>query len=365
MRYPIEQVWVEQDAANSPLTQHILQTLATKNVRIIKGPDVKEAMTSLLLKPDPISRGKRIIRLVRHKGRAVRPCPGTRHYVCCHLQILHLGQGCPIDCRYCALQAYLNSPVIDVFVNREDILKGLDEHLIMHAGNFHRICTGEFTDSLALEPLLDATTDLVDFFSKKRNACLELKTKTDHIEPLLKVNAKGHVVVSFSVNANQIIRGEELFSASLHKRLQAAKKLAQNAYKIGFHFDPIIPIAGWKHAYCQTVQEISAHVRPESIAWISMGVLRFVPELKEIVLSRFGRLKYFHDAFVRGLDGKFRICVQERIKIYRTLFEYIRSYFPNTRVYLCMESPYVWEQALGMSMKTSESLREYLDAAVR
>jgi len=254
--------------------------------------------------------------------------------------------------------------VLDVFVNRQDILDDLEEYLTLHPGRFHRICTGEFTDSLALDPVIEVTTDLVKFFSSTKNASLELKTKTDQIEPLLRAHANSRVIVSFSVNADEIVRKEELFSVSLRKRLSAAGKLEQRGYKVGFHFDPIIPVPDWEQGYFRTVQAIAGNVRPENIAWISLGVLRFVPELKDIVLSRFGPLPYFHDAFVRGLDGKLRLYVEKRIKIYRILFEYIRSFLPNVRLYLCMESPYVWEHALGMLMQTSEALGEYLDDAV-
>ena len=48
-----------------------------------------------------------------------------------------------------------------------------------------------------------------------------------------------------------------------------------------------------------------------------MGVLRFVPELKEIAGARFGRIPYFHDGFLRGLDNKSRLHVDRRVEISR------------------------------------------------
>ncbi len=365
MDYRITQVWIPQDVANEPLTHHILGKLDQKRVRVLQGADVDRAMRGLLLQPDPWRRGKRILRLTRYKGRAIRPCPGTRSYVCCNLQILHLGQGCPMDCTYCALQAYLNSPVLDVFVNRDELFTDLADYLTRRSERFHRICTGEFTDSLALDPLTDLAKDLVAFFSRTKNATLELKTKSDHIGGLLDVDPKGRVIVSFSLNAEQIVRKEELGSASLSRRLNAAHKVEQRGYKLGFHFDPIIPGPDWEASYFRTIQAIAARVNPRNIVWISLGVLRFVPELKEVVRSRFGALPYFHDAFVRGLDGKCRLYAARRIQIYRALFQFIRSHLPQARVYLCMESPRVWEEALGIPMTTSEALAEYLDEAVR
>ena len=365
MNYPIEEVWIAQDVANEPMTHRVLEKLGEKQVKVLRGTEVDAAMKRLLLESDPLRRGKRIIRLLRYKGHAIRPCPGTRSYVCCNLQILHLGQGCPMDCKYCALQAYLNSPVLDVFANRDDLFADLEDYLTRRSDRFHRICTGEFTDSLALDPLTDIGRDLVGFFSTTKNATLELKTKTDHIEALLDLDPKGRVIVSFSVNAEYVVRKEELRSASLSNRLNAAGQLEARGYKLGFHFDPIIPGPDWERSYLRTIQDIVACVHPENIVWISLGVLRFVPELKEVVLSRFGALPYFHEAFIRGLDGKFRLYVDRRIQMYKALFQFIQSHIPKARVYLCMESPYVWEQALGMHMPTSEALAEYLDEAVR
>ncbi len=92
-----------------------------------------------------------------------------------------------------------------------------------------------------------------------------------------------------------------------------------------------------------------------------MGVLRFVPALKEIAHARFGRIPYFHDGFLRGLDGKSRLHVDRRIRVYRYLAGQIRRHAPDARIYLCMESPHVWKEALGIAMGADEELSAYLD----
>jgi spore photoproduct lyase len=362
MNFRIDQVWVGPDVVNEPMAKSIIQKLG--NVEVLEGASVENELRKLVIEPDPFRRGKRIIRLLKFKGNVVRPCPGTRSYVCCGLEILHIGQGCPMDCTYCALQAYLNSPVLDVFVNIGDMYGGLSEYLKQKPGQFHRICTGEFTDSLALDPLTDLATGLVSFFAEIPNASLELKTKTDQITPLLEVDPKGRTVVSFSVNAGQIIRKDELGSCSLKQRLNAAARLQENGYKLGFHFDPIIPYPNFETDYYKTIHDIAAHVRPDRIAWVSMGVLRFVPQLKDIVLARFGALPFFHDAFLRGLDGKLRLHVDRRIEVYKKLAGCLRGYFPQIRLYLCMESTHVWREALGIEMENSDQLAEYLNEAV-
>jgi len=362
MKFAIEQIWIDKDAAEEPLTREIVQKLP--RARVLVGDEFAEQRRSLELQPDPVSGGKRILRLMKHKGTFVKPCPGTPEYVCCGLEILHIGQGCPMDCRYCALQVYFNRPAIEVFVNTEDLMRELQQHLEANPGKFHRICTGEFTDSLALNPLTGLAERLVNFFRGLDNAVLEIKTKTDSIEPLLDLDSKGRVVLSFSVNSSRISRTEERFAAPLDNRLEAASEAQKRGYRIGFHFDPIIPVPGWEEEYYETVDKIFHLVAPSRIAWISMGVLRFVPELKEIARARFGSIPYFHDGFLRGLDGKSRLHSDRRIQIYRRLADRVRKHHPTALIYLCMESPYVWEQALGIRMESTEALTAYLDGAV-
>lgn len=362
MKFSIEQIWIDEEAQEYRLTREIVQKLP--DAEVLVGNEFAEQRRMLDLEPDPLRRGKHVLRLMKHKGAFVKACPGTFQYLCCGLEILHIGQGCPMDCRYCALQVYFNRPVLEVFVNVDDLLGSLDRHLEGDSQRLHRICTGEFTDSLALDPITGLARNLVSFFSGRDGASLEIKTKTDFIEPLLGMHPKGRVVLSFSVNAMEITRTEEIKSAPLERRLVSASRAQDCGYRIGFHFDPIIPIPRWQEEYARVIYNIFELVRPSAIAWISMGVLRFVPELKEIAGARFGRIPYFHDGFLRGLDGKNRLHVDRRIRMYRSLADRIRLYSPDARIYLCMESPYVWEESLGIRMETDQDLAAYLDAAV-
>lgn len=361
MKFPIDEIWVDSDVVSHELTSQIISRCPES--RIVTGPDCKTAARKLELEADPFRRGKRIIRLLRHKGAFVKPCPGTKEYVCCNLEILHIGQGCPMDCRYCALQFYFNRPVMEVFVNHDDMLGELDDYCQSSGKSFHRFCTGEFTDSLALDSLTGLSSRLIEIIGRRNNASLEIKTKTDSVRPLLQLKPEGNIVVSFSMNSAEINRDEEIRAATIQQRLKAASLLEASGYRLGFHFDPIVPVGNWKESYSETITRIFDWVSPSSVVWISLGVLRFQPALKDIVTSRFGPLDYFHDAFNPGLDGKSRLFVSRRIDVYRFLTDRIRSISPEARIYLCMESPEVWQDALGIQMNSSQELSDYLDGA--
>jgi spore photoproduct lyase len=361
MHFPIERIWIDDDVVDEPLVREMINRLP--GAKVLWGDRCNSARTALEAQHDPVSQGKRILRLRRHRGAFVKPCPGTREYICCGLEILHIGQGCPMDCTYCALQVYFNRPVLEVFVNVEEMISDLRSYLVSSQDKFHRICTGEFTDSLALDPLTGLSSRLVDFFSDVENASLEIKTKTDFIDPLLNLKSSDRVVLSWSLNSGLIANHEEKRAIPIELRLAAAQKAVKRGYRVGFHFDPIIPHPGWQEEYCKTVNLIFRALDPSGIAWISMGVLRFVPGLKEIARHRHGLVRYFHDGFIQGLDGKCRLQADRRIEIYRNISDAIRRQDPNARIYLCMESPHVWKEALGIDMSSSDCLDAYLSRA--
>ncbi len=361
VHFPIDQVWVDDDAFHYPLVKEIIGKVPV--ARVLERHARNEAGVTLEAHKDPVSQGKRTLRLMRHKGAFIKPCPGTREYVCCGLEILHIGQGCPMDCTYCALQVYFNRPVLEVFVNCEDMVSALRSHLAAGSKRFHRICTGEFTDSLALDPLTGLSSRLVEAFSAIDNASLEIKTKTDFIDPLLDLNPTGKVVLSWSVNSGSVAGREERRAIPVDRRIAAAHKAMKRGYPVGFHFDPIIPHPGWEQEYRRTVDKIFRTVDPSGIVWISMGVLRFARGLKEVVSYRHGPVRYFHDGFMQGLDGKNRLFVDRRIRIYRSISDAIRKHHPEARIYLCMESPHVWKEALGIHMPASDNLDAYLSQA--
>jgi spore photoproduct lyase len=363
MNFDIQEIWIDEDAANEPLTHDVCRKLP--GARVLSGSQAKQARHRLDLEADPLLRGKKILRLMKHRGAFVKPCPGTPEYVCCGLEIVHIGQGCPMECRYCALQVYFNRPVLEIFVNVDDLAQDVVRHLDASPDRFHRLCTGEFTDSLALDPLTCHARMLAELVSNRGNASLEIKTKTDLIDPLLGLEPTDRVIVSFSVNSPQIARSEEWRAAPLLRRIETAARAQGHGYRVGFHFDPIVPMPGWEAGYFDTVDRIANMTDTKRIAWISLGALRFVPSLKEVTRDRFGPIPYFHDGFLRGLDGKSRLPVERRVDVYRKMADRITRRAPDARVYLCMESPHVWQASLGLSMKSDRDLIAYLDEAAR
>ncbi len=316
--------------------------------------------------PGNLGVGKRHLLLCRNRGAFFKPCPATREYRCCQYQVLNIGMNCPMDCVYCILQAYLNNPWLSFFVNIEDLFTELDQALDSEPDRFFRIGTGEFTDSLALDNLTRLSPRLVRYMAGRSNAILELKSKSVSIDNLEGLEHQGRTLVAWSLNSPVIMAGEELRTASLEERLQAAMRCVEWGYRLAFHFDPIILHQGWQEGYRHTIRRLFAMVPAEAIVWISLGALRYLPALKPIATERFPASRMFYQEFIDGLDGKRRYFRTERVAMYRCLVNELQQYADSrTCIYFCMENDTIWEQVFGFTPAEQGGLPIMLDRSVR
>jgi spore photoproduct lyase len=360
----ISTIHVETDCIDHPVTREILARAGNIPVEVVSTG--KSSMADFGLYPKSLTGGKRHLLLARNRGKFFKPCPGTKEYICCDYQVLNIGMNCPMDCVYCILQAYLNNPYLSFFVNIEDLLAELTEAFDSDPKHFWRIGTGEFTDSLALDRLTGLSRILVEFMRDKNSAVLELKTKTAVIENLEGLDHGGRTIVAWSLNSPEIVAKEEFRTTSLEQRLAAAAKCASWGYKLAFHFDPIIYHANWELGYAETIERLLATVPKESIVWISMGCLRYLPSLKKIAGLRFPNSRFFHEEFIEGLDGKSRYFRTLRVEMYQHLYQQLHKHAdPRTCIYLCMENNEIWQEVFGFNPEERGGLPRMLDEAVR
>ncbi len=358
MKLKIKATILEKGAEESSFAQRVVEQLRGSC-------PVKGDQSLSLPKVDGFDLDKRTLRLVSFPGELLKPCPGTRGYLCCGYQILNIGTNCPLDCSYCILQAYFNQPSLRVFVNVEQQLEAIGEALEASQKRLFRIGTGEFTDSLALDPIVKWTSVLPSFVAKHRNTVLEFKTKTVSIEGLLSSPQRHRIVVSWSLNSPAIASGEEHGAPSIKRRLEAARACEREGYTLGFHFDPLIEHPSWKEEYSRAIDLLDRFIDPAKVVWISLGCLRYMPSLKRVIRRRFPESHILDGEFISGLDGKMRYIKPLRVEMVAFMKKKLEQWGVGRGVYLCMESSDVWEKGLGWSPGTSEGLSQYLDKRAR
>jgi len=105
------------------------------------------------------------------------------------------------------MQSYFHPPVLQYFVNRDDLEAELNN--LFAEKSISRIGTGEFTDSMIWEMWTDLSAFLVPKFSRQSYAVLELKTKTTAIEKLKSLRHNRKTIVAWSLNTTKVIGNEE------------------------------------------------------------------------------------------------------------------------------------------------------------
>ena len=349
--YQPAKVYIDKEARKEVLTKKVLGKL---------NGVPKESVSDG--KPDIF--GKENLYITKQKGEFLKRCPGTKNYLCCRYYFLNFSTNCTMNCSYCILQTYINNPFLILYANFDDMIREVDEKLDKNRNRFFRIGTGELTDSLCLDHLTDLSKKLVPFFARKENAILELKTKTDQVSNLLGLKHNGKTVVSWSLNSKKISKNEEYGAVRVVDRLKAARKCQDDGYRISFHFDPIIVYRGWEKDYKEVIDMIFDYVNPASIAWISFGCFRFIPQLKKIIEGNFPKSKYIYGEFFPGLDGKMRYFKPIRVDVYGRLYSWMRQYSKDVFVYMCMESADVWKKSFGWTPKSNAELAGMLDEQV-
>ncbi len=354
----IKKLFVDAHIASHPETQRICQRLDLPAEQVDDPSSLYQWINGAA---DPVSRGKQVLYLTRNKGGFLKACPGTREYTCCDYQILHVASFCTMDCSYCILQSYFHPPLLQFFVNRED----LDAELtgLFTRRTISRVGTGEFTDSLIWERWSDLTGHLVSRFSAQEKSVLELKTKTTNIDGLNGLDHRRKSIISWSLNTPVIIAGEERRTAPLDARLSAAARCQRWGYPLAFHFDPMVIYEGCEADYRQVVKRLFACIRPENIVWISLGTFRFMPSLKPLVVQRFPASKIVYGEFITGLDHKMRYFKPLRIALYRQMVAWIRDAAPDVTVYFCMEDDDVWKKCMGFVPPPDGGLGRMLDSS--
>jgi len=302
---------------------------------------------------------QRVIR-TEFKGEFWKPCPGTTApYYCCGYQIITPMTGCGMYCRYCVLQAYFEHHDQTVYENFNDLEREVREKMATRQGVV-RFGTGEFGDSLFLDNETQFSVKIASLL-EPYNAVVEFKTKSTNIDNLKKIKKPGRVIIGFSLNAPSRIALLEKDTASLTDRLTAASKCIGMGFNVAFHFDPMFWFDNCCDEYRGVVRQIFDYVKqPEKIAYISMGGFRTMPSLKPFLKKNNCHLPLFSGEMINGADGKLRYFRPIRTALYTAMREEFEKCYPQTTLYLCMESPEVWDDS-GMRPRIPEGLVRYLD----
>jgi len=355
----LSKLFVLDEMCQHPLVQMISKQYAHIPVELVC--DSQKVFESVLSNKDPIEAGKKILYLTKNQGAFIRKCPGTKDYICCGYQIIHIGTFCTMDCSYCILQSYFHPPVLQLFVNTNDLFNDLNHITVNRTQGLQRLGTGEYTDSLIWNEICDISQQLVHFFSNQDHSVLELKSKTTQIDAILPLTHNRKTIMAWSLNTPEMIQMQEYRTTTLKARLKSAAICESYGFPLAFHFDPIILYNGCEAAYESVIDAIFSYVSANNIVWISLGTFRFMPALKSIIQTRFHHSKIIYGELFSGKDDKYRYFKPLRLKLYHRLVDRIKKHAPDVFVYFCMEDEAIWQKTLNFVPDDHGGLSHLLD----
>ncbi len=288
------------------------------------------------------------------KGFGLGLCPvASEKTRCCNLLTLDAVESCGFDCSYCSIQSFYNQNTItfDASFKNKLLNLNLDKNKTYHIG------TGQASDSLMFgnrEGVLDA---LFDFARTNPNVILEFKTKSDNIKYLLDNDVPKNILCTWSLNTPTIIHNEEHLTASLDKRINAARKLANKGVKVGFHFHPIVEYEGYLDEYKEVYDTLLATFEPSEVALVSFGTLTFIkPVIKQL------RSREFHTKITQipheDASGKTSYPLQTKVEMFSHAYNSFKPWQSGEEkvfFYLCMEPHELWEKTFGYNYATNNN----------
>jgi len=273
---------------------------------------------------------------------------------CCNLLTLDAVESCGFDCSYCSIQSFYNQNTITFDSGFKEKLLNLQ----LDQNKTHHIGTGQASDSLMFgnrEGTLDA---LFEFARTNPNVILEFKTKSDNIKYFLENAVPKNILCTWSLNTPTIIENEEHLTASLDKRINAARSLADRGVKVGFHFHPIVEYEGYLEEYAKVYERLIKEFTPSEVALVSFGTLTFIkPVIKQL------REREFRSKITQipheDASGKTSYPNETKVEMFKHAYEsfsaWQRAAAGDEKVffYLCMEEHHMWKKTFGYQYSTN------------
>ena len=288
------------------------------------------------------------------KGFGLGLCPvASEKTRCCNLMTLDAVESCGFDCSYCSIQSFYNQNTItfDSSFAQKLLNLNLDKNKTYHIG------TGQASDSLMFgnrEGVLDA---LFLFAKNNPNVLLEFKTKSDNIKYLLENDVPKNIICTWSLNTTTIIENEEHLTASLDKRINAARRLANKGVIVGFHFHPIVEYEGYLDEYKEVYQRLIKEFKASEVALVSFGTLTFIKPVIKQLRGREFRTKITQIEHTDA-SGKTSYPDSTKVEMFKHAYESFSSWQKEASedkvfFYLCMEEHQMWEKTFGYQYSTN------------
>ena len=265
--------------------------------------------------------------------------------VCPHFLELKWAYGCPFDCAWC----YLKGTFRFLPTGTRPVIKDYKK-VELHTRRFlsevttpEILNTGEIADSLMWEASSKPFSKfIIPLFEQQDRHKVLFVTKSDNIKNLLEINPHNQVIISFSLNADEVARRWERGAPPVDRRIEAGRKLSQADYEVRIRIDPIVPVLDWKTYYTNLIDQIFTNFTPTRI---TLGSLRGLQSTINGATD-----KSWQEYLKENSNWGKKVEFNTRREIYATIINQLKESYNYTEVALCKESLAMWAK-LGMDYR--------------
>jgi len=267
----------------------------------------------------------------------------NREHVCRPQWRLHLGRGCPHQCRYCGLGGYQIS-----HLNVEDYIHHLADLLRQNPWQKTWLYD-DIMDVVALEPQWDTLPPLMRFFESSEDRYLIIHTKSERWQPLVEAGAPRNTIIAWSLSGPTQSRQVEPVTGTTGSRIEAARQCQTAGMQIRYKFKPIVPVRNWREEATYTIDLALARTRPDNLSlthlmWMTLADLRAcIPPV--LLDPEFLRAAESAAGEVDSRVGPFP--AEARETVYRHYLSEIRARDAEVPVTVCTESLEMWKRLGG------------------
>lgn len=264
-----KRVLFERDALDYPLGREMQQRFKQENIPVsiiashnrvtgIPGKTPREAYLE----------AKRTLVVGVRRTLQFAPCKPSAHYQ------LPLGTSCSGQCQYCYLQTTLGKkPYVRVYVNVAEILQQAEKYIARRSPEITIFEGAATSDPLPVEPYTGLLTRAVEFFGRQPLGRFRFVTKFTSVERLLDAPHHGHTRFRFSINTERIIKSYEQGTPAAGARINAARRVADAGYPLGFLIAPIFVYPGWQAEYTSLIADLAEELRAYPAAAITFELI--------------------------------------------------------------------------------------------
>jgi spore photoproduct lyase len=262
-------------------------------------------------------------------------CKPSAHYQ------LPLTTSCSSMCEYCYLATTLGKkPYLRVYVNVNEVLGQASRYIRARAPEITWFEGAATSDPIPTEYLTGLLYNTIEFFGRQPFGRFRFVTKHDRVDSLLTAKHNGHTRFRFSINAASIIDQYEHKTPTLIQRVEAAAKVAEKGYPVGFIIAPIFYYPGWEEAYLQLLQELDKQLPKKDRSDITFELIahRFTKRAKNNILEIFPEtklpMKEEERKFKYGQFGYGKYVYQKETmdEMKNDMHKGIHTYFPHAAI---------------------------------